>query len=31
MSDDQLKAALAKVPAVTAGFWVIKILATTLG
>lgn len=31
MSDDQFKAALAKVPAVTAGFWVIKILATTLG
>jgi uncharacterized membrane-anchored protein len=31
MSDDQLKAALAKVPAVTLGFWVIKILATTLG
>lgn len=30
MTDDQSKA-LAKVPAVTLGFWIIKILATTLG
>ncbi|MCE4224941.1 hypothetical protein HCU64_14355 [Methylobacterium sp. C25] len=30
MTDDQ-KRALSKVPAVTLGFWVIKILATTLG
>lgn len=29
--DNATKAALAKVPAVTLGFWVIKILATTLG
>jgi len=29
--DDRSKAALSKVPAVTLGFWVIKILATTLG
>jgi uncharacterized membrane-anchored protein len=29
--EDQMKAALSKVPAVTLGFWVIKILATTLG
>jgi len=29
--DDQDRAALSKVPAVTLGFWVIKILATTLG
>ena len=28
---DEMKAALAKVPAVTLGFWIIKILATTLG
>jgi uncharacterized membrane-anchored protein len=32
MADDQLRReALAKVPAVTLGFWIIKILATTLG
>jgi uncharacterized membrane-anchored protein len=31
MTDDQFNAALAKVPAVTLGFWIIKILATTLG
>src|SRR6476659_5308544 len=30
MTDSQLKA-LSKVPAVTLGFWIIKILATTLG
>ena len=30
MTDDQ-RAALSKVPAVTLGFWIIKILATTLG
>ena len=30
-SDPDLVAALSKVPAVTLGFWVIKILATTLG
>jgi uncharacterized membrane-anchored protein len=30
MSDDR-KAALSKVPAITLGFWIIKILATTLG
>ncbi len=29
--DDVRKAALTKVPAVTLGFWIIKILATTLG
>jgi len=29
--DDRSEAALSKVPAVTLGFWVIKILATTLG
>ena len=29
--DDRLKQALAKVPAVTLGFWIIKILCTTLG
>lgn len=31
MNADQTREALAKVPAVTLGFWVIKILATTLG
>src|SRR5689334_3805776 len=31
MTDRQVDAALAKVPAVTLGFWIIKILATTLG
>ena len=31
MTDGDLRAALTKVPAVTLGFWVIKILATTLG
>lgn len=31
MSEDRIDNALAKVPAVTLGFWVIKILATTLG
>lgn len=31
MIDDQTRAALTKVPAVTLGFWIIKILATTLG
>jgi uncharacterized membrane-anchored protein len=31
MTDDRLRETLAKVPAVTLGFWVIKILATTLG
>ncbi|HWU03924.1 MAG TPA: hypothetical protein VN222_14385 [Novosphingobium sp.] len=31
MTDTPIKSALAKVPAVTLGFWVIKILATTLG
>ena len=31
MIDDRLKDALTKVPAVTLGFWIIKILATTLG
>lgn len=31
MMDDVSKRALTKVPAVTLGFWVIKILATTLG
>src|SRR5207342_2829639 len=30
MNDDR-KAALSKVPAITLGFWIIKILATTLG
>ena len=29
--DDESKAALGKVPAVTLGFWIIKIIATTLG
>jgi uncharacterized membrane-anchored protein len=29
--DDNIKAALTKVPAVTLGFWIIKILATTFG
>jgi uncharacterized membrane-anchored protein len=31
VSDDVTKHALSKVPAVTLGFWVIKVLATTLG
>ena len=31
MTDQQMRETLAKVPAVTLGFWVIKILATTLG
>src|SRR5215510_11630812 len=31
MTEEQLKSGLAKVPAVTLGFWIIKILATTLG
>lgn len=31
MTGDQMKEALTKVPAVTLGFWIIKILATTLG
>lgn len=31
MVDEQVRYALSKVPAVTFGFWVIKILATTLG
>lgn len=31
MTDDQVRAVLTKVPAVTLGFWIIKILATTLG
>lgn len=31
MTDGELRAALTKVPAVTLGFWIIKILATTLG
>lgn len=31
MSDESLRDAMIKVPAVTAGFWLIKILATTLG
>lgn len=31
MIDENDRAALAKVPAVTLGFWVIKVLATTLG
>lgn len=31
MAEDQIKAAMTKVPAVTLGFWIIKILATTLG
>jgi len=31
MTDDRFEAQLAKVPAVTLGFWAIKILATTLG
>src|SRR3954466_11518578 len=29
--DDRTQAALAKVPAVTLGFWITKILCTTLG
>ena len=29
--EDQMQVALSKVPAVTLGFWVIKVLATTLG
>lgn len=31
MTDEPVKDALAKVPAVTLGFWIIKVLATTLG
>lgn len=31
MTDEQVRAVLTKVPAVTLGFWIIKILATTLG
>ena len=31
MNDSALKENLAKVPAITAGFWLIKVLATTLG
>lgn len=31
MSNEQLREAMVKVPAVTLGFWIIKILATTLG
>lgn len=31
MTEGQIRASLTKVPAVTLGFWVIKILATTLG
>ena len=31
IGEDQMRRALSKVPAVTLGFWVIKILATTLG
>jgi uncharacterized membrane-anchored protein len=31
MTDEQYKDVLSKVPAVTLGFWIIKILATTLG
>lgn len=31
MSEPSLRSALSKVPAVTLGFWVIKVLATTLG
>lgn len=31
MSADKIQSDLSKVPAVTAGFWIIKILATTLG
>jgi uncharacterized membrane-anchored protein len=31
MTEQQVDAVLAKVPAVTLGFWIIKILATTLG
>ncbi len=31
MSREELKEAMTKVPAVTLGFWIIKILATTLG
>src|SRR5262245_18837802 len=31
MTEDQLKSGFTKVPAVTLGFWIIKILATTLG
>ena len=29
--DTEIKQSLAKVPAITLGFWIIKILATTLG
>jgi uncharacterized membrane-anchored protein len=31
MTDEQVRAALTKIPAITLGFWIIKILATTLG
>ena len=31
MTEEPLNAVLSKVPAVTLGFWIIKILATTLG
>src|SRR3954462_145224 len=31
MTEDRAREALSKVPAITLGFWVIKILATTLG
>jgi uncharacterized membrane-anchored protein len=31
MTDDAFRGTLAKVPAVTLGFWIVKILATTLG
>lgn len=31
MTEEQARASLAKVPAVTLGFWIIKILATTFG
>jgi uncharacterized membrane-anchored protein len=31
MMDESRNAALSKVPEVTLGFWIIKILATTLG
>ena len=31
MTDDRMRETIAKVPAVTLGFWIIKILATTLG
>ena len=29
--NDTVKAALSKVPEVTLGFWIIKVIATTLG